>query len=249
MSGDTVEALRRLAELRCAPLSLRGHAVDEVLMAATESSKLGERMQVAKVLLTLVPAKVVTRDMLVAAVARVCASFDDIRVDAPRAGADLADVLATGVVEGTLRNPATGMVAPTPPQRDFVHAAAVLTAAGYVPVGFLHADIARDVNKSSGGKLDKVLKDAGSKLPGYVAPAAPAPKVVTAAPAPASAPVALPPAAAPAPAPAPAALPVPAAAATAPAPVAAAVEGGEDAFVAPTTRKKKKAAVAVVEDE
>ena len=182
MSGETGEALRRLCEMRCEPLTLRGRCVEGVLMAATESEKMSERMQIAKLLLTLVPARVVTREMLVEGVAGVMAAFDDIRMDAPRAGSDLADVLSVGVVEGTMRNAAMGMVAPTPPQRDFVHAPAVAQAQGYVPVGFLHPAVAALVNKLAGGKLDKVIKLAGSKLPG--AEEAPA-TVVGAPPAPA----------------------------------------------------------------
>ena len=89
-------------------------------------------------------------------------------MDAPRAGADLADVLATGAVEGTMRNPATGMVAPTPPQRDFVHAPAVVERAGYVPVAFLHPDVAALVNKAAGGvarRLNQICRSCASCAP------------------------------------------------------------------------------------
>jgi hypothetical protein len=150
-------------------------------------------MQIAKVLLTLVPARIVTRDMLITAVSTVCSLFDDIRVDAPKAGPQISEVLASGIIEGTIRNPTSGMVAPTPPQRDFVHSAAVIEKSGYVPIGFIHPDIAKEANKLSGSKLDKVIKDAGKKLtlagadvdplnvvsPAPAAAAAPAAAVVT----------------------------------------------------------------------
>jgi len=226
MSGETGEALRRLCEMRCEPLALRGRCVEGVLMAATESEKMSERMQIAKLLLTLVPARVVTREMLVEGVAGVMAAFDDIRMDAPRAGSDLADVLSVGVVEGTMRNAAMGMVAPTPPQRDFVHAPAVAQAQGYVPVGFLHPAVAALVNKLAGGKLDKVIKLAGSKLPGAEEAPAPAAAVVPPPPVPA---------------------PAPAAAAAAGAPPAAA-EGDDEGF-AGAKKKKKKAVVVASSDE
>ena len=150
--------------MNCNPVSLRTIAVEETILSATETDKLGERMQIAKVLLTLVPAKIVTRDMLITAVSTVCSLFDDIRVDAPKAGPQISEVLASGIIEGTIRNPTSGMVAPTPPQRDFVHSAAVIEKSGYVPIGFIHPDIAKEANKLSGSKLDKVIKDAGKKL-------------------------------------------------------------------------------------
>jgi hypothetical protein len=40
----------------------------------------------------------------------------------------------------------------------------VLEKSGYVPIGYIHPDIAKEVNKLSGSKLDKVIKDAGKKL-------------------------------------------------------------------------------------
>jgi len=161
---ESGEALRRLSAMNCNPVSLRTIAVEETILSATETDKLGERMQIAKVLLTLVPAKIVTRDMLITAVSTVCSLFDDIRVDAPKAGPQISEVLASGIIEGTIRNPTSGMVAPTPPQRDFVHSAAVIEKSGYVPIGFIHPDIAKEANKLSGSKLDKVIKDAGKKL-------------------------------------------------------------------------------------
>ena len=161
---ESGEALRRLSAMNCNPVSLRTIAVEETILSATETDKLGERMQIAKVLLTLVPARIVTRDMLITAVSTVCSLFDDIRVDAPKAGPQISEVLASGIIEGTIRNPTSGMVAPTPPQRDFVHSAAVIEKSGYVPIGFIHPDIAKEANKLSGSKLDKVIKDAGKKL-------------------------------------------------------------------------------------
>jgi hypothetical protein len=163
-SLESGEALRRLAGMNCNPVSLRTLAIEETILSATETDKLGERMQIAKVLLTLVPAKIVTRDMLITAVSTVCSLFEDIRVDAPKAGPQISEVLASGVIEGTIRNPTGGMVAPIPPQRDYVHSSAVLEKSGYVPIGYIHPDIAKEVNKLSGSKLDKVIKDAGKKL-------------------------------------------------------------------------------------
>ena len=150
--------------MNCNPVSLRTLAIEETILSATETDKLGERMQIAKVLLTLVPAKIVSRDMLITAVSTVCSLFEDIRVDAPKAGPQISEVLASGVIEGTIRNPTGGMVAPIPPQRDYVHSSAVLEKSGYVPIGYIHPDIAKEVNKLSGSKLDKVIKDAGKKL-------------------------------------------------------------------------------------
>ena len=171
---ESGEALRRLSAMNCNPVSLRTIAVEETILSATETDKLGERMQIAKVLLTLVPAKIVTRDMLISAVSTVCSLFDDIRVDAPKAGPQISEVLASGIIEGTIRNPTTGMVAPVPPQRDFVHSASVIEKSGYVPIGYIHPDIAKEANKLSGSKLDKVIKDAGKKLtlPGSDVPVA-----------------------------------------------------------------------------
>jgi len=163
-SLESGEALRRLAVMNCNPVSLRTLAIEETILSATETDKLGERMQIAKVLLTLVPAKIVSRDMLITAVSTVCSLFEDIRVDAPKAGPQISEVLASGVIEGTIRNPTGGMVAPIPPQRDYVHSSAVLEKSGYVPIGYIHPDIAKEVNKLSGSKLDKVIKDAGKKL-------------------------------------------------------------------------------------
>jgi hypothetical protein len=159
-----VEAVLRLGEMAARPLTLRVKAVEEVLRAATETGKLLERMQIAKVLLSLVPAKVVTRDMLIAAVTRISVLLDDLRMDAPKAASDLADVLATGLAEGTLKpNPTAGLISSTP---AITHTREAIAAGGYVPLAHIHKDLAKEIAKQLPGKLDlKALAQAGSKVP------------------------------------------------------------------------------------
>lgn len=65
-------------------------------VSAAETEKLSSRLAMAKVLLTLVPAKVVTKDMLIEAVGRISSLFDDIRMDAPMAAKWIGEVLSTG---------------------------------------------------------------------------------------------------------------------------------------------------------
>ncbi len=186
MSGDSAEALRRFGEIAARPLALRSHAVGEILAAAMETEKLGERMQLAKVALSLVPARVVSRQMLCDGIAAFSSAFDDLRLDAGKSAvSDVADVLSTGVVEGTLKSAGAGLVTASP---ALSHVPAAVEAAGYVPVDFVHKDIAREVNRQANGRLDRAMPRAGSKVArlddgGGDAPA-PAPAPAAPAPAP-----------------------------------------------------------------
>ena len=79
------EALLRFSELRCEPLALREFVVVGALEAALEFAQdLSKQMRVGKALSLLVPARILSRALLVSGVALVMANIDSLRVDFPK---------------------------------------------------------------------------------------------------------------------------------------------------------------------
>ena len=129
--------MRRLTEIRCVPLSLRGRVVDGIFMAALEqTTNLPERMLVGKLLSSLVPAGIVTRAQLIAGVTEVMSSFAELKTDFPKADVQLADLCGLGLVQGTLKEAAFSPMGMPP------HDAAACATFGYVPVGLIAAPVA-----------------------------------------------------------------------------------------------------------
>lgn len=85
----TDEALRRLTDLRCNPMSLRERVVDGLLEAALEGNEekafsMSDRIYIGKLLAFLVPAGVVTREMLEKGVTDTMMYFDDLKIEYPK---------------------------------------------------------------------------------------------------------------------------------------------------------------------
>ena len=155
------EALKRLTDLRCVPLSLRERVVDGVLLAALEGTEekpfaAKDRMMIAKLLSFIVPAGVVTREMLEKGVIDVMMLFEDLKADYPRADKELAELVDMGLLMGTLKDAAFD----GPPAHD-VRARA---DHGYVPIGVIAAPVAAHVF----GLSQASLRLAGALLPARV---------------------------------------------------------------------------------
>lgn len=147
------------------PSSLRTKAVEELLrFAMEETSKMTERMQLGKILLSFVPARFVTIEMLHLGVGRFSYLFDDLRLDAGKdAVRDVAQVLGNGVVEATLKNTSsTSLVNMTP---TLIHPSFAIQNEGYVPITYVNPIIAKEISVQNNNKLDRLLSKAGTLAP------------------------------------------------------------------------------------
>ncbi len=182
LSRDYSEALTRLRDdIAFPPGTLAaGRAVvaEAIALAGLDCTGMGDRLALGRLLPLLIPSRLVSKDGLATAVARVCARLDvsSWSADFPKAPLWLVDILGSGAcVGGKLWHPAAGAGAGGASGKSGAAAAAVpqhepaaVAAGGYVLLTHIHSKVGAAM-KFSSSVSSVAMRELGAALPPFTA--------------------------------------------------------------------------------